>query len=137
MKPLTYRLDLIDDIEDLGEMFEEPKNFVFKEWAKESFGSLHGDELLNIKLRFTGEASKRAEKLSFHPSQKMSKGRGGLTIIELRFRGHRELIHELTNPDWLGNLTIEKPDELREKYQDYRYIPTPLPFQISSAILQA
>jgi len=54
MKPLTYRLDLIEDVEDLGEMFEEPKNFDFKEWAKESFGIFHGDELFNIKLRFTG-----------------------------------------------------------------------------------
>ena len=52
MKPLTYRLDLIEDIEDLGKMFEEPKNFDFKEWAKESFGIFHGDELLDIKLRF-------------------------------------------------------------------------------------
>ena len=119
MKPLTYRLDLIEDIEDLGEMFEEPKNFDFKEWAKESFGIFHGDELFNIKLRFTGEASKRAEKISFHPSQKMSKGRGGSTIVELACKGYRELIHELTHPDWLGNLTIGKPDELRKKYQDY------------------
>ena len=63
MKPLTYRLDVIEDIEDLGEMFEEPKNFEFKEWAKESFGVFHGDELLDIKLRLTGETAKRAERV--------------------------------------------------------------------------
>ena len=49
----------------------------------------------------------------------MSKGRGGSTIVELACKGYRELIHELTHPDWLGNLTIENPDELRKKYQDY------------------
>ena len=119
MKPLTYRLDLIEDVKDLGEMFEEPKNFDFKEWAKESFGIFHGDDLLDIKLRFTGEASKRAEKISFHPSQKMSKGRGGSTIIELRCRGHREVIHELCRPEWVGQLVIERPEEFRKKYFEY------------------
>ena len=74
MKPLTYRLDLIEDIEYLGEMFEETKNFDFKEWEKESFGIFHRDELLDIKFRFTGEAAKRAERFQFHPSQKMSTG---------------------------------------------------------------
>ncbi|MBM09497.1 MAG: hypothetical protein CMF69_07980 [Magnetovibrio sp.] len=119
MKPLTYRLDLVENIEDLGEMFEEPTNFNFREWARDSFGIFHGDELLDIKLRFTGEAAKRARKVQFHPSQKVSKGRGGSTIIELRCRGHRELIHELCHPDWVGQLAIEKPDEFRTKYFDY------------------
>ena len=119
MKPLTYRLDLIENVEDMGKMFEEPKNFHFKEWAKGSFGIFHGDELLDIKLRFTGEAAKRAKKVTFHASQKMSKGRGDSTIIELTCKGHRELVHELCHPDWLGNLIVEKPEELREKYQEY------------------
>ena len=119
MTPLTYRLDLIEGLRDLSDIFEEPDDSDFKEWAKESFGIFHGDDLLDIKLRFTGEAAKRAEKISFHPSQKMSKGRGGSTIIELRCRGHRELIHELCHPDWVGQLAIEKPDEFRASYFEY------------------
>ena len=78
------------------------KNFEFKEWAEESFGVFHGDKLLDIKLRFTGKAAKRVERVQFHPSQKISNGRGGSTIIELRCRDHRELIHELCGPDWFG-----------------------------------
>ena len=119
MKPLTYRLDLIEDVVELGDMFEEPAKFDFKEWANESFGIFHGDKLLDIKLRFTGEAAKRAERVQFHPSQKVSKDRGGSTIIEIKCKGHRELIHELTHPDWLGQLVIEKPEKLRAKYQEY------------------
>ena len=34
MKPLTYRLDLIEDIEDLGEMFEGPKTLILKNGQK-------------------------------------------------------------------------------------------------------
>ena len=75
--------------------------------------------MLYIKLRFVGEATKRAERVQFHPSQKTSKGRGGSTIIELRCKGHRELIHELCHPDWVGQLAIEKPEEFRTKYFEY------------------
>ena len=87
--------------------------------GKESFGVFHGDELLDIKFRFTCEAAKRAERVQFYLSQKVSKGRGGSTIIELKCKGHRELIHELFHPDWVGQLVIEKPDEFRTKYFDY------------------
>ena len=95
------------------------RNFKFKKWAKPGFRFFLWAKLLEIKLRFTGEGSKRAKKISFHPSQKMSKGRGGSTIIELRCRGHRELIHELCHPDWVGQLAIEKPDEFRASYFEY------------------
>jgi len=43
LNPLNYSLDLIEDVEALGEVFEEPKNFELKEWAKDSFGIFHGN----------------------------------------------------------------------------------------------
>ena len=119
MRPLTYRLDLIENVTELSEMFEEPLNFDFKEWAKESFGIFHGDEFLDIKLRFTGEAASRAEKVQFHPSQRVSKDRDGTTIIELQCRGHRELIHEICHPDWLEQVIIEKPMKFKNAYDAY------------------
>jgi len=119
MKPLTYRLDLIESVEELGEMFLEPTNFEFKKWAKESFGIFHGDSILDIRLRFTGEAARRAEQVQFHPSQKIQKSKKGSTIIELQCKGHRELIHEICHPDWLGQVVIEAPEELKNNYDDY------------------
>ena len=38
--------------------------------------------------------------------------------MELRCRGHRELIWELMHPDWLGFVQIESPDRLKEEYAD-------------------
>jgi predicted DNA-binding transcriptional regulator YafY len=73
---------------------------------------------LKIRLRFIGEAAKRAEKVRFHPSQKMRRARGEL-VVDLRCQGHRELIHELCHPDWLGQVKIETPDSLREEFDDY------------------
>lgn len=34
----------------------------------------------------------------------------------MKCRGHRELIHELLHPDWLGNVKIESPERLKEEY---------------------
>lgn len=115
---VTYRLDLIEDVRPTGEIFEAHKNWNMKAWAADSFGIYHGDEILDIRLRFTGEAAKRAEKVRFHPSQKMRRTRGGL-VVELRCQGHRELIHELCHPDWLGQVRIESPESLCAEFDDY------------------
>lgn len=32
---------------------------------------------------------------------------------------HRELIHELLQPDWVGYVEIESPERLKEEYLDY------------------
>jgi predicted DNA-binding transcriptional regulator YafY len=117
-RPATYRLDLIEDVRSTGEIFEAPTDWNMKAWAADSFGIYHGDEILDVRLRFTGEAAKRAEKVLFHPSQKMRRSRGGL-LVELRCQGHRELIHELCHPDWLGQVRIESPDSLRAEFDDY------------------
>ena len=36
--------------------------------------------------------------------------------MELRCRGHRDLIWELKDPDWLGFVQIESPNRLIEEY---------------------
>ena len=115
---VTYRLDLIEDVRPTGTIFEAPGDWNMKDWAADSFGIYHGDDILDIRLRFTGEAAKRAEKVRFHPSQKMRRIRGAL-LVELHCQGHRELIHELCHPDWLEQVQIETPDSLRVEFNDY------------------
>ena len=99
-----------------SEYFVPKKDWNFKEWASESFGVFHGDALWNIKIRFATEVAKRAEKVQFHPSQKISHGRNGSLVMELRCRGHRELIWELLHPDWIGHVKIESPEGLQKEY---------------------
>lgn len=115
---VTYRLDLIEDVKPTGSIFEAPKDWNMKDWAADSFGIYHGDDILDVELRFSGEAAKRAEKVRFHPSQKICRIRGGL-VVRLRCQGHRELIHELCHPDWLGQVQIESPDSLRVEFNAY------------------
>ena len=98
--PISYRLDLLENVE----------------LANESFGVFHGDALWNVKIRFSKDVAKRAEKVQFHPSQKISHGRNGSLVIEMRCRGHRELIWELLHPDWIGHVKIESPEGLQKEY---------------------
>jgi len=116
--PATYRLDLIQDVRPTGSIFEANTDWDMKDWAARSFGIYHGDDIIDIRLHFSGEAAKRAEKILFHKSQKMQRGRGGL-ILKLRCQGHRELIHELCHPDWLGQVKIEAPESLRIEFDNY------------------
>ncbi len=116
--PATFRLDLIEDVRPTGQIFEARTDWNMKDWAARSFGIYHGDDILDIRLHFTGDAARRAEKVRFHPSQKMRRIRGGL-VVHLRCQGHRELIHELCHPDWLGQVRIESPELLRAEFDDY------------------
>ena len=72
--------------------------------------------LWNIKIRFSKDVANRAEKVQFHPSQKISHGMNGSLVIEMRCRGHRELIWELMHPDWIGHVKIESPEGLQKEY---------------------
>ena len=111
-----YRLDLLEDVEATDIFFEPKIGWDFKKWASESFGVYHGDELINVKLRFSKAIASRAEKITFHHSQKITRGRSGSLVIELRCRGWRELCWELQHPDWVGEVQIEQPEELRAEY---------------------
>ena len=116
---LTYRLNLIEEAKLTGEMFESPKEFNLKEWAAESFGIYHGDELLEVKLRFSASVADRAESVRFHSSQISKRLPDGSLQVILRCRGHRELFWELCHPDWAGKVQIEGPDELSEEYKRF------------------
>ena len=114
--PISYHADLLENVEITDTHFVTKKGWNFKEWASESFGVFHGDALWNIKIRFSKDVANRAEKVQFHPSQKISHGRNGSLVIEMRCRGHRELIWELMHPDWIGHVKIESPEGLQIEY---------------------
>ena len=74
--PATYRLDLIEGVRPTGRIFQAHTGWNMKAWAADSFGIYHGDDILDVRLRFTGEAAKRAERVRFHPSQKIRRLHG-------------------------------------------------------------
>jgi predicted DNA-binding transcriptional regulator YafY len=116
---LTYRMDLIEEAKQTSVGFEYPKGFNLKEWSAESFGVFHGDELLEVKLRFSASVADRAESVRFHGSQKIERLPDGSLQVIFKCRGHQELFWELCHPDWAGNVRIEGPDELIEEFRQY------------------
>ncbi len=116
---LTYRLNLIEEAKLTGVMFEYPNDFNLKGWSARSFGIYHGDELLEVKLRFSASVADRAESVRFHGSQTSERLKDGSLQVILMCRGHQELFWELCHPDWAGNVRIEGPDELIEEYKLY------------------
>ena len=117
--PASYRLDLLKDVKLLGTYFEPKSNWDFKAWGDESFGVFHGDDLIKVKLRFSKKVADRAKQIVFHKSQSHSNSRNGELIVEFSCRGHREIIWEILQPDWLGEIKIEAPSALKEEYNEY------------------
>ena len=91
----------------------------FKKWVPRSFDVFHGDAHWDIKIRFSKEVAKRAEKVQFHPTQKISHGGDRTLVLEMKCGGHRELIHDLLHSYWLGHVKIESPERLKEEFLEY------------------
>lgn len=108
----TLRLDLITSLRGTDEMFEEPEDWSLERWAQESFGIYHSDDVINVTLEFDAQVADRAERLVFHPTQYQQRLPDGALLVKLRCKGHRELLHEILHPDWLGHVKVLGPPVL-------------------------
>lgn len=115
-EPLSYRMDMLQEVKIMDVGFVPPEGFNFKQWVNESFGVYHGDELLNIQIRFAPEVAERASKITFHSTQEQRPQKDGSLILRMQCKGHSEICHELMHPDWIGHVKIENPEQLREVY---------------------
>ena len=115
-EPLSYRMDMLQDVKITDVGFVPPEGFNFKQWVNESFGVYHGDELLNIQIRFAPEVAERASKITFHSTQEQRPQKDGSLILRMQCKGHSEICHELMHPDWIGHVRIESPDKLIDAY---------------------
>ena len=69
-KPKSYRLNCIESVELTGQLFKPLARFSLKEWAAESFGIYHGDELRDWRIVFSPRVAERAEGVCFHTSER-------------------------------------------------------------------
>ena len=118
-EPMTYRLDLVSNVQLTETFFEKPKNFNFKEYARNSFGIFQGDKIIKATIWFDKSIAQRVQKINFHPSQTFTKNLDGSLVLSLICSGHRELIWEILHPDYLGLVKIIEPKELIEESKKY------------------
>jgi predicted DNA-binding transcriptional regulator YafY len=115
----TLRLDLITSLRGTDEMFEEPEDWSLERWAQESFGIYHSDDVINVTLEFDAQVADRAERLVFHPTQYQQRLPDGALLVKLRCKGHRELLHEILHPDWLGHVKVLGPPVLVQELGEF------------------
>ncbi len=118
-KPIIYRLDLLQDVKETVKVGVRPLDFNFKKWCAESYGIYHGDKMINVEIEFSPKVSERASKIKFHKSQKMKFWKDKTLRLSLRCKGWKELIHEILHPDYLGEVKIIQPQELKDEFKNY------------------
>ena len=107
-KPKSYRLNCIVSVEPTGALFKPLARFNLKEWAAESFGIYHGDNLRDWRIVFSPRIADRAESVFFHSSERKRRLPDGSLEVRLFCRGERELLHEMQHPDWAGEVRLNE-----------------------------
>lgn len=102
----TYRLNCIEGVDLVGKTFKPPAWFHLKKWAAESFGIFHSDDLKTYRIVFSPKVADRAASVSFHPSERKHRLPDGSLEMILSCKGERELLWELSHPDWLGEVKL-------------------------------
>ena len=89
--------------------FEFPKNYDFEKLFNREFGIIK-EEAFKVRIEFTGWAAKYAAERIWSPDQKITKKKGGTTVMSFTASSEPELISwvlsfgdeaKLLKPDWL------------------------------------
>lgn len=115
----SFRLDLITSLSSTDQKFDEDEKWSLERWAQESFGIYHSDDVINVTLEFDAQVADRAERLVFHPTQYQQRLPDGALLVKLRCKGHRELLHEILHPDWLGHVKVLGPPVLVQELGEF------------------
>ena len=111
----TYSLSNISNLKVLEKnWYDVIDGFDFKEYVNQSFGIYH-DEVMDIKLKFTGSAADDAKGYFFHPTQKITED-GNDLIVEFTACGKMEICWELFK--WRTSVEILEPQELKDYYKN-------------------
>lgn len=111
----TYSLSNISNLKVLEKnWYDVIDGFDFKEYVNQSFGIYH-DEMMDIKLKFTGSAADSAKEYFFHPTQKITED-GDDLIVEFTACGKMEICWELFK--WRTSVQILEPQELKDYYKN-------------------
>ena len=118
-KTLLYRLDLIRDVFKSNILFAKPNKNYVKEWWQKKYGIKKGKKTTKISIKFSRKIAHLVENVIFHPSQTKIMNKDDSLILNLKCNYSNELIHELMHPDWLGEISILEPEQLKKDFMSY------------------
>ena len=110
------------EITDRG--FEFPENYDFEKLFNREFGIIK-EEAFNVRVEFTGWAAKYMAERIWSPDQKITKKKGGSTVLTFTASSEPELISwllsfgdgaKLLKPDWLVDEVRETVNRMQNTY---------------------
>jgi len=86
----VFALDRIRLVNVTEQVFEPPKDFSIEKFTANSFGIIQ-DELVQVRIRFTGEAARWILDRMWHPSQKIEQQNNGQLTVSYQVAGTSEI----------------------------------------------
>ena len=109
--PVMWRLTGMSGLRVELEGFQRNPGFDLRRYAEQSFGAFHGDDSIDVVLRFDAEAAADAGAFLFHPQQTVEENSDGSLTVRFTACGAREMCWHLVT--WYKSVTVESPDGLR------------------------
>lgn len=116
--PRHYILSNIESVKLLKDSFDA-QDFDIRKYAAKSFGTFINHSRprgYNVKWRVKPEAAARAKRFVFHPTQKITRERGGSLLVEFVADGLKEMAWHLMT--WEGMIQPVAPRELVAEYKE-------------------
>ena len=110
---VTFAMSRIARIAGTGAIFEEPDPGVVRRSLDERFGIVGGEEMLDVRLRFSPAVAAYIAGRVWHPSQEIIERRDGSVELRMRTRGWKEMVRFVLS--WQPDVTVLRPESLRER----------------------
>jgi predicted DNA-binding transcriptional regulator YafY len=106
----TFKVERIQRAELLGEQYVIPPDFDPYAWLQSSWGIM-AEEEVEVRLRFSPQASRRVQESVWHHSQRLDAQPDGSCVLTMCVGGIREIRSWVLS--WGGEVEVLAPEELR------------------------
>ncbi len=122
----TWRVDRMEKVERAELHFPPPEDFDLKKYMAGAFGIYHGDQEVQVRIRFSRTVARYVQEATWHPSQKLSPQRDGSVVAEFTLGTMEEIKHwilsfgkeaEVLAPPTLRTAVREELAKMVEIYQ--------------------
>lgn len=122
----TWRVDRMRDVQLAELRFPPPENFDLQKYMSRAFGIYHGDEEIQVRIRFSRTVARYVKEATWHPSQRLSPQPDGTLVAEFTLGTTEEIKHwilsfgkeaEVLAPASLRDALREELSQMMEAYR--------------------